>query len=330
MSRGFDGFEIDDFRGPERDANRSPDRDTHSGRDTVRSLERIRGEEERADRRDQETRGAAGGNRPPLPREERVQLVLARTSRTNFVDRNRTYQLRDSELHALTEVGKFRVVAAHDLAQFAYNGDSSRMQSELANLSRQGLVKHTSIMDSDLSPVRVVTLTKEGRQALSHSRFLRPDQATYHGLKKPKEAFHDAELYRLYHKVSDEIEGRGGKVIRVKLDYEIKRDLYADLARTWQDKSKCPETVKEAVAGRHGLAVVDKEIQIPDMRLEYANDPDMQIHTRDVELATEHYRPRGLAAKARAGFQIYARRGEADRLRRIRDERHLSAVIFSL
>jgi len=246
------------------------------------------------------------------------------------VDRNRTYQLRDSELHALTEVGKFRVLAVHDLAQFAYNGDSSRMQNDIANLSRQGLVKQTSIMDSDLSRVRAVTLTKEGHRALSYSRSLRPDQVTYHGLKKPKEAFHDAELYRLYHKVSDEIEGRGGKVVRVKLDYEIKRDLYADLARTWQDKSKGPETVKEAVARRHGLKVVNKEIQIPDMRLEYANDPDMEIHTRDVELATEHYRPRGLAAKAGAGFQIYARRGEADRLRRIRDERELNTVIFSL
>src|SRR5712664_3803945 len=329
MSRGFDGLEIDDFHGPERDVNRSPESNS-AGWDAVRRLERIRGEEERADQRDQEARGTSGGNRPPLPREERVQLVLARTSRTNYVHRNRPYQLRDSELHALTEVGKFRVVAVRDLAQFAYNDDSSRMHNDLANLSRQGLVKQTSIMDSDLSPIRAVTLTKEGHRALSHSRFLRPDQAAYHGLKKPKEAFHDAELHRLYHKVSDEIEGRGGKVVRVKLDYEIKRDLYADLARTWQDKSKCPETLKEAVARRHGLRVVNKEIQIPDMRLEYANDPDMEIHTRDVELATEHYRPRGLAAKARAGFQIYARRGEADRLRRIRDERELNAVIFSL
>ena len=330
MSRGFDGPEIDDFHDPERDVNRSSESNSRAGWDTVRRLERIRGEEERADQRDQEARGAAGCNRPPLPREERVQLVLARTSRTNYMDRNRTYQLRDSELHALTEVGKFRVLAVHDLAQFAYNGDSSRMQNDIANLSRHGLVKQTSIMDSDFSPIRAVTLTKEGHRALSYSRFLRPDQVTYHGLKKPKEAFHDAELYRLYHKVSDEIEGRGGKVVRVKLDYEIKRDLYADLARTWQDKSKGPETVKEAVARRHGLKVVNKEIQIPDMRLEYANDPDMEIHTRDVELATEHYRPRGLAAKARAGFQIYARRGEADRLRRIRDERELNAVIFSL
>jgi hypothetical protein len=81
------------------------------------------------------------------------------------VDRNRTYQLRDSELHALTEVGQFRVVAIHDLAQFAYYGDSSRMQNDLANLSRQGPVKQTSIMDSDLSTIRAVTLTQEGQRA---------------------------------------------------------------------------------------------------------------------------------------------------------------------
>jgi len=255
MSRGFDGPEIDDFQNPERDVNHGRESNRRAGWGAVRRLERIRGEEERADRRDQESCGTSGGNRPPLPREERVQLVLARTSRTNYVDRNRPYQLRDSELHALTEVGKFRVVAVRDLAQFAYNGNSSRMHNDLANLSRQGLVKQTSIMDSDLSPVRAVTLAKEGHRALSYSRSLRPDQVTYHGLKKPKEAFHDAELYRLYHKVSDEIEGRGGKVVRVKLDYEIKRDLYADLSRTWQDKSKGPETVKEAVARRHGLKV---------------------------------------------------------------------------
>lgn len=330
MSRGFDGPEIGDFHGPERDASRGPESSSGASWDTVSRQERIRGEEERADKRDQETLETSGSNRPFLPREERVHMVLARTSRTNYVDRNRTYQLRDSELHALTEVGKFRVVAIQDLAQFAYNGDSSRMQNDLANLSRQGLVKQTSIMDSDLSPVRAVTLTKDGHRALFYSRFVCPDQVTYHGLKKPKEAFHDAELYRLFHKVSDEIEGRGGKVVRVKLDYEIKRNLCADLARTWQDQGKCPETVKEAIARRHGLAVVNKEIQIPDMRLECANDPDVETYTRDVELATEHYRPRGLAAKARAGFQIYARHGEAARLRRIRDERELNTVIFSL
>ena len=37
----------------------------------------------------------------------------------------------------------------------------------------------------------------------------------------------------------------------------------------------------------------------------------------DLELATRHYRPRGLAAKARAGFSLYSRPEDASRLRRI-------------
>jgi hypothetical protein len=64
----------------------------------------------------------------------------------------------------LTEVGQFPVVTIHDLTQFAYYGDS-RMQNDLANLSRQGPVKQTSIMDSDLSTIRAVTLTQEGQRA---------------------------------------------------------------------------------------------------------------------------------------------------------------------
>ena len=56
MSRGFDGPEIDDFHGPAGDLNRSPESNSRAGWDTVRRLERIRGEEERADQRDRESR----------------------------------------------------------------------------------------------------------------------------------------------------------------------------------------------------------------------------------------------------------------------------------
>jgi hypothetical protein len=59
MSRGIDGPEIDDFHRSQRDVNRSPESNRRAGWDTVRRLERIRGEEERADQRDQEARGAA-------------------------------------------------------------------------------------------------------------------------------------------------------------------------------------------------------------------------------------------------------------------------------
>lgn len=330
MSRGFDGFEIDDFRDSGSDSGRDVGRSSSSDWNARTNLHNIHREEDRADRLDRDGRQRSRGKRPPLAREERVQATLSQRTRTKYADRDKDYSLRDSEIHTLSEVGKFRVAAAKDLAELAYNGDHTRMENDVENLARQGLVKTMSISDTEHNPMQVVTLTKEGDQFLSRGKILRPDQVTYHGLKKPKEAIHDAELYRLYYKVADEIEGRSGRVLRVKLDYEIKRELYARLARLSDDKGHAPEEVKEEVAARYHLKVVSGEIPIPDLRIEYVRENDGEIQRRDLELATDHYRPRGLAQKARAGFQIYARRGDTDRLRRIRDDRELSAAIFSL
>jgi hypothetical protein len=328
MSRGFDGFEIDDFRdsdfGPDREVKRSPSSEWNKWTE----LHNIHREEERSDRIDRESRDRSDRSRPPLAREERIQTILFQRARTQYTDRNKTYTLRDSEIHALSEVGKFRVVATGELARFAYNGDRTRVENDVESLVRQGLMKETRIADPEHNPTQVVTLTKEGHKLLSRGKVLSSDQATYHGLKKPKEAFHDADLYRLFHKVSDEIESRGGRVLRVHLDYEMKQELYARLARASQAKSRNSETLRKEIAERYHLKVVSGRIPIPDLRIEYINENDNEIQRRDLELATEHYRPRGLSQKDRAGFQIYARHGETDRLRRIRDDRDLSTAIL--
>src|SRR5437867_1765554 len=44
-------------------------------------------------------------------------------SRTIYRGRGREYSLRESEVRTLTDLGKFRVVPADDLARFAYHGD---------------------------------------------------------------------------------------------------------------------------------------------------------------------------------------------------------------
>src|ERR1700694_2861427 len=66
-------------------------------------------------------------------------------SRTIYRGRDREYSLRDSEVRTLTDLGKFRVVPADDLARFAYHGDRSQMESDIRNLSRQGLVEQRNI-----------------------------------------------------------------------------------------------------------------------------------------------------------------------------------------
>ncbi len=330
MSRGFDGFEIDDFRDSSFDSGRDVGRGSSSNWNAQTRLYYIHREEDSADRLEREGRQRSRKERLPLAREERVQAILTQRARTKYTDRDKDYSLRDSEIHTLSEIGKFRVAATKDVAELAYNGDRTRMENDVESLARQGLVRLTSISDAEHNPLQVVTLTKEGNQFLSRGKILRPDQVTYYGLKKPKEATHDAELYRLYHKVTDEIEGRGGKVLRVKLDYEIKRELYARLARFSDDKGQGEEDLKEKIANEYHLKVVSGQIPIPDLRIEYVRENNNEIQRRDLELATDHYRPRGLAQKADAGFQIYARRGDTDRLRRIRDDRELSAAIFTL
>ena len=44
------------------------------------------------------------------------------SSRAHYV-RDRAYLLRESEMHFLSEVGKFRVIAVSDLAKYAYQPD---------------------------------------------------------------------------------------------------------------------------------------------------------------------------------------------------------------
>ena len=87
-----------------------------------------------------------------------------------------------------------------DLAKLAYSGVRSRMENDLRSLSHQGLVerRETSVLKKESR--QVLTLTKPG-QRLVRRRFVPGDQAIYSGLVKPKEAGHDAALYRLYHKV---------------------------------------------------------------------------------------------------------------------------------
>jgi hypothetical protein len=50
----------------------------------------------------------------------------------------------------------------------------------------------------------------------------------------------------------------------------------------------------------------------------------------DIELATGHYRLRNLVEKVRAGFSIYAHSSDVSNLRRILDQRELTAEILSL
>ena len=279
-------------------------------------------------RKDANTRGETGARQQSRDDREIDKPLDAQSSAERYYYvRDRAYRLRDSEIHSMKEIGKFRVIRAHDLAQYAYDGDRERMEVDLRRLKREALVTEETLEISQKKTLRVVTLSKAGHRLLKRTSQLPDDQAIYHGLLKPREAKHDADLYLLYQKEAARIERSGGRPVRVILDYEIKRNLNRDLALLGPEKDD-PDR-KAEVAEKHGLAVVNGKIPVPDMRVEY-EDAELLLQHVDLELATREYRPRSLAEKAMAGFAIYGRAEDAPRLRRILDERELTREILTL
>ena len=238
------------------------------------------------------------------------------------------YSLRASEIHTLTDVGRFRVVAVEDLANLGYSGDRSRMDNDLRNLARQGLLQRGGTSALKKESRDVLTLTKQGQHFLRRNGLVAEDQTIYSGLVKPKETNHDASLYRLYQKAAGDIERNGGKDIRVQLDYELKEKLYRKLGKAQTHDEGRNHRSKLAFAEQLRRPVVNGKVAFPDVRIEYANQ-EMEISRVDLELATGHYHGEHLAEKARAGFQIYARSEDAAGLRRVRDEREIMTAILS-
>jgi hypothetical protein len=330
MSRGFD-FDsfMDDFR--ESDSH-DHHREIGAGRGgsspsytSVRlQLQKLREKETTSDHLDsrlQISRMASHDDRDSSFRSDR--------QRTQYTDRERTYSLRLSEIHTLTDVGRFRVIAVEDLANLGYAGDRPVMDSDLRNLVRQGLLQTRGTSALKKESQHVLTLTKQGQRFVRRHDLLPEDQTIYSCLVKPKEADHDASLYRLYQKTVSAIERDGGKILRVQLDYELKEKLYQKLGRARTQDDRQNQRFKVAFARELHLPVVGGKVALPDLRIEYANQ-EMEISRVDLELATGHYHAEHLAEKARTGFQIYARSEDVAGLRRVRDEREIMTAILSL
>jgi len=301
-------YSISDFAFPNRwDRDEGPDVVERAGRDSRTDRELGRGES---------GKGSSSGHQHRPDR-----------SRTIYRGREHDYSLRNSEVRTLTDLAKFRVVPEDDLARFGYQGSGDQMQSDIRSLTRQGLIEERTIEGHRSYSTKVVTLTKEGHRLVDRAQLVPSRQATYHGFVKPKEARHDADVYRLYQKVAREIEHSGGKVRRVVLDFELKKDLYKALSRMRPDKD--PRYERIFIANQFDLKVVNGKIPIPDLRVEYEDDC-RDVRRLDLEIATRDYRPQGLGEKAKAGFHMFARRQDHAKLRRVLDTQEITARIFAL
>jgi hypothetical protein len=260
-------------------------------------------------------------------REPERPPIRSTEPRTVHELRGRTYRLRSSEIATMVELGKFRAVAKEDLASFAYGGNDDHIRPDMDNLIGQGLVEMKSIPHEATGSRQLLTLTKNGHRFLTQTQAISNAQALYHGFTKPREAHHDADLYRLYQKAAAKIESQGGRNLRVILDYELKKHLYRDLAEL--DKDRNSADGKHAIAERHGLRVVRGKIPVPDVRIEYETRDGERARV-DLELATSHYRGRKLTEKVRAADSRSTLMRMMISKRRTLDQRELTPEILSL
>jgi hypothetical protein len=244
--------------------------------------------------------------------------------------RGHAYRISPAQIETMREVGRFRTVAAGDLAHHRYAGNSGEFRQDLLELTEQGLVQSRSVWSGPNShKLDALVLTKQAK-ALLEEKF--PDaegQVLHAGFVKAREIRHDAALYRMFQAESARIEAAGGRVRRVVLDYELKKKVYSPLAKAKQLAPLDYARKQTEIARQNGLTVVAGKIPLPDLRIEYETE-EGEMARVDLELATGHYHARSLQEKIQAGFKLYAPEGDRSRLHRVLDEREITASILSL
>src|SRR6202789_2197930 len=330
---GFD----DDARSVRRE--RTPDR-TPEGE--LRKNPEPLGDQSPLDRRVRELKAQASQNRlPEIPRRqyERKHETDLPNEREERHVRSRHHlqldiaglRLHREEKTLLGEAGRFRVLSLKDAAGSLYAGDERALRSDLRFLKERGLVSVDIVnarrdgRSRSVERIEVITLTRAGEKLAGASNSFSPEQKLYHGLVKPREAEHDAQIYRAYRKEWERIEKQGGTNPRVLLDFELKSQVQkAIYAARKAEPDRDMQEIKQQVAAEYELPLIDGQIQIPDARIEYELDQGSRTGFSDIEVVTAAYRPGHLRAKAQAGFQTYVSgRDAASISHKIEGEHHL-------
>jgi hypothetical protein len=132
----------------------------------------------------------------------------------------------------------------------------------------------------------------------------------------------------MYQAEAARIAREGGRARRVVLDYELKQQVYAPLAKA-KAKAMPPleyARLQKEVAGQNKLKVIRGRILLPDLRVEYETKDGERTHV-DLELATHHYRGAAMRGKAEAGFKMYAPQDSVARLTAAFDPKFMAEIL---
>jgi hypothetical protein len=125
---------------------------------------------------------------------------------------------------------------------------------------------------------------------------------------KPREVWHDAEVFRMVRTVERELDREGAHIRRVVLDDELKSRTYRALAEARETLSE--RSARWTVAQDERVHLQDERFVFPDVRVE-VEQRDGSVRTIDLELVTRHYHRGHVGGKASAGFRMFGGRGSS-------------------
>ena len=222
----------------------------------------------------------------------------------------------DRDRDAIADVGMYRAVSYKDISEKHYDGHPYVARRAVTRMVRAGLIEEHEATGPQGNPFTVLTATQRGRAA-AHRAALDaghvPEQETWTGLVKPAELSHDTAVYRAALDERARIEAEGGRVVRVRLDAELK-----SLVATATEKARAAggdraaDAAKRAAAAELGLPMQDNRVMYPDAQLEIEDSEGMGGRV-NVEIASDHYHAAAIVAKAGAGFAMHGSSQSASR-----------------
>ena len=226
--------------------------------------------------------------------------------------RTRTERTRD----AVADVGLYRAVSYTDLSAKHFDGHPYTTRRMVTQMTRAGLIEEHEATGPQGNTFRVLTATERGRDAAYRAAVdagLDPEQRTWSGIVKPAELSHDTAVYRAAQDERARIEAEGGRVVRVRIDAELKA-----VVATATEKARAEGGDRAADAARFeaahelGLPVEEGRVLYPDAQLDI-EDREGRSGRVNVEIASDHYHAAAIAAKAAAGFAMHGSSRSATR-----------------
>ena len=219
------------------------------------------------------------------------------TKRQSFQDRTD---------RAIADVGMYRNVAYRDVVDAHFEGHPYAARRAVDQMVQSGHVREHTAEGPQGGNYKVLTLTERGverAERVARDQGLDSQQKAWSGLVKPRELQHDVAVFRAARIEQMKLLEQGATIKRVRIDAELKREI---ARATESARARGGKEAAEAL----GLSVKDSRVEYPDAQLEYL-DVEGRSGRVNVEVATEHYSAKSIAAKAAAGFAVHGSNGRA-------------------